>query len=349
MIFKVINIVDCKLDPKKDKELERCFNLIRKCGSNPDLLLPHTIPHILTFTITKSNSAFANLIRTCLVNHIPVNTMSLDISTENLFHDDKFILNDFLQKNIGLIPINQDLSEEDWKNIHISLRIQNTTDKIIILSTKDFIVKKKKKEINVSTIMPPTIPLTKLRPGKSIIIQKINIEKGLGVDDNGKYSFLANLYYDITDMEPLDVTKSNTTGTSSTNQNPSDFIFKCKTYGNINPKTIITKLRTELMRRVIAINNELNNIPENQLYTSQILSSIVKENITYITIKFETLSMGKIYSRYCYELDPSIKYTNTRVIHPSIASVEILIRHSDPINLIKKAGEAILKDIMLLQ
>ena len=134
---------------------------------NPKKLLPDFPRLKLDFEVNDSYSGFANAIRRTLIEEIPVYCMDFEIQDFNT--EDKFLLYDFVLKQINLIPINQDINNID--KIKISLFKINKTNKEIKIKSGDIEVKSNQKLINDNNIV-----LFKLKPGKKIYIKNIRCE-----------------------------------------------------------------------------------------------------------------------------------------------------------------------------
>ena len=117
-----------------DKNFQRCVEYIKSV--TPDgaykKYMPKKPKQKLSFELIDANSDLANTIRRFLLDEIPVQSMT--VSEENIKTTDRFILTDYLKKQIELVPILQGI---DMTELKISLSIENNTDKRMPIYTRD--------------------------------------------------------------------------------------------------------------------------------------------------------------------------------------------------------------------
>ena len=125
-----------KKNINETKELKEIFDSMVKNGiENPMNLLPTSPWYEMSFRLSNTYSGFANGIRRVLMEEIP--TKCLDFN-ENIYEtDDEFILIDKIQKDINLIPINQDFDEKEINKYTINLYKYNKSNKIIDVKASD--------------------------------------------------------------------------------------------------------------------------------------------------------------------------------------------------------------------
>jgi len=325
----------------KDKDFLRCIEYIKSVDSNYKKYLPKTNKQNLSFELTKANSALANTIRRFLLDEIPV--LSMDVSEMNIISDDKFILTDYLKKNIEMIPINQDID----KSVKLQLNIENKTDEIISVYARDIeIYGKNGKKINNETYFTGTIPIINLRSMCSLKISDIGIVSGLGKHDSGKFILLSNIQYDILDMEPPTTNKFASQGKSSLVSNPEHFKISFTTHRNLNIKKIMGICCDTILSRLNIILKELTSLEGNtNVYFSEIITIETKGNIKLFHFIGEYWTISNLLSRYCYIVYPDIQFVCSCIVHPSVEESIVKIIHPQSIKILSDAIKKIISDV----
>ncbi len=342
-MVKVENITVDELNFAKDKSplLKQCLDLV------PDLLkfLPVKPKYVVRFELKETNADMANAIRRCILNETP--TMSLDYNEyKDADISDPYILSDFLKKQIDLIPISQDVNYDDYE---IELDVENKSDEIIKVMTKDFNIKKNKKNVDVVNIMSPLIILCSLRPGEYLRIKNFKIKKGIGRTDGASFSRVSNILYSPLDVIPLNSETGE--GVSSLNSNPTHFEIGYSTHRNIDdPLKIIREACDVLINRLEVILTNLSNIsPKEEYHYSDLIQLETHDSIKEIQFKNENWTTINLISRYCYMLTNSnIKFVTASILHPEIEIGVIKISHPEYLKLIQDSIEKIIEDIKII-
>ncbi len=140
-----LKINDFKIE--KTPELDQIVELMSKYGiENGYDFLPKSVKKQVSFTLTNTNSAFANAIRRTLVEDIPTTCMVVD--EKGIITDDVFIsgMSDVLIKNIALVPIYQTGPLIDTPDLfELYLYVFNHTNDIIDVTARDIKVASRKK------------------------------------------------------------------------------------------------------------------------------------------------------------------------------------------------------------
>jgi len=295
--LSITNITINKFSAVDSKELKNIVDLMIKYGiKNPLNLLPQTPWYEVSFRLNNTYTGFANGIRRILLEEIP--TKCLDFDYNNHYEtDDEFILIDKIQKDINLLPINQDIDDNKFDNYSIDLHVYNDTNEIVEIKAYDIrITNKSKNKINrdnsgkvlhdikqknelysyrrmsyeknnqiinedpilINKLIPDSnITITSLRPGKYIIIKNISIIEGLCKDNAAKFSLLNEVKY-----KPI--VKSifnsfNNEGTRSIEQNPTTFDISFTTASNISVNNVINKLCNVLKNKLLITKEKIEN------------------------------------------------------------------------------------------
>lgn len=346
---KNVKINEINFDKKNFKDFDKCIEYVKLIDTDYKKYLPKNSSHCVEFELIDTNADFANCIRRFLLDEIYINSMHVDV--DDIVTNDNFILSDLFKKNIELIPFTQRISDEEIKDINISLNITNTTDDIINIYSRDItITDKKNNQMNVDNYFSGNIPLITLHSNKSIECKKINIVNGCGKEDAGKFCLLSNLSYEILDVIPLDEQKFNRTGHSSLISDPQHFKLSYKTHRNIEPKTIMHMCCNQLINRLQNILKEFNSIKDDSTsYFSDLLEVELKEDVKLYHFKNEYWTIGNIIARYGYLEFKDVKFICSCIIHPSIEESIVKIIHGESTKILKSAIKKILDDLEILK
>lgn len=276
--------------------------------------------------------------------------ISMDVDENNIKTNDNYILNDLLKKRIEHVPFYQDIDEKQFTNLNMSLNISNMTDESIKVFTKDIIVSDGKKQLENKDFFSTSICLIKLKSTKKLEVNNIKLVRGKAKQNAGKFCSLANISYEILDVEPLNETKYKTTGVSSLVSNPAHFKLGYTTHRNIEPKKIMLMCCDSIINRIENISFELNKISKEQKsYVSDLIEMEVKNDQKLIHLKGEYWTIGKLISKYCFLEFKEIKFVSDCIEHPSIEKITIKIIHDDYIKLITNALKSIINDVKIVK
>lgn len=345
-----------EINQDKNKSLKNALSYIEflNSGIDGESLLPERSKFEVDFDIHDTCSGFANGIRKCIIDEIPICSMTMD---EEMFEtNDRYILSDDLQKNIDLIPILQEIDIEKAKKWKISLDVLNSTDEVISVKSGDIEIYEGKKKIAVESIMSSNISIMDLHPAKFLRIKEIRIIQGFSKDDSAKFATVSNTRYEIQDMKPLAHNiEEKDSGTSSLTHDPTKFHIGYTTYRNVkDPKIIILKCCDTLGERLSAFSKELDNIQEDKKtkvisHFSTFLDVETKNDFKFFNFKNESWTLVNMISQYCFLLDKNIPFVAPAIIHPSTEIGVVKIKHRNPVKIIKDAIGSIQRDIEILK
>lgn len=352
-----MKIKDIKIFEKnipKSKELDEIVKLMQANGiKDPIDLLPSGW-HEVHFHISDTYAGFANAIRRVLIDELPV--YALDINEEMFETDDDFILSDLLKKNINLIPINQETAENYIKH-DIYLYKFNDTNDIIDIKASDIKVKEKdkksKKEVSNNLIPNSNITIIRLRPGKFIRLNSLNIVNGFCKDDAGKFSLLNNVQYKPTDMIPYDVFSGK--GTRSIDYDPKEFDLSFTTCGNIKPMTVIKLTCDVLINKLTQckklLTEYINSTKSDtkKYYFTDGLEVQQQSSITYYKFIGEYITISYMLAQRCFILDNNILYCVPAIDRYDNEIAIIKLKHSEPDKLLLKAIDLCVEDVSAIQ
>lgn len=319
-----LEIKEMRLD---EKQLNQFIQIMAKHGvPAPKELLPKSIPHRVTFTISNTNSSFANALRRTLISEIPVRCLEVD--ERKIVTDDPYALNDFIIKRINLIPINQAHNSD---NLDISLFAMNKTNKVIDVWASDITITQNKKPVDVTKLIPdPNVPLFALHPGKSIKITDLYIATGTAKQNAAKFSLLSNVSYDILDVEPYDMFTGQ--GKRSIETNPTSFKISYTTSANIDPKKVMQAVSDVLIAKCELFQERLSayvTSGKTEYYEADGLKVTTGDFHAY-TFLDGYITMGTLLAHAGYALDPSVSYITSTIDRYDNEFAIIKIKHPTP-------------------
>lgn len=343
-MVKVTNIKVVELDFAKEKspQFKQCLTLV------PNLLefLPKKPQYEVRFELHDTNTDIANAVRRCILNETPIKSLYYDPYADADVSD-PYILSDFLQKQIDLIPIAQ---ERDYEDYTISFYAENKTDEIIDVTTNNFTIKNGGKVVATEDVMSPLITLCRLRPEEFIKINNIATIEGIGRDDGGAFSSVSGLYYEPLDVKPLDAEKNE--GASSMVSNPTKFGMGYSTHRNIDkPFSVVVKACDALIDRLELMNGGLAKISSKEdYYYSDLIQLETNGTIKEIQFKNENWTTINLIARYCYILTKgNIKFVAPSIIHPEKEIGVIRITHPEYLKLMQNSIKKSIEELNVIR
>lgn len=323
-----------------DKNLQKCISLIKTINADYKKFIPKNPKQKLSFELTESQPELANCIRRYLMDEMEV--YSMDVNEEKIKSTDKFILNDFIKKNIELIPFKQDIDTD----IQLKLHVENKTDEIITIYSKDLEILYKNKPAKIEDYVTTTIPITQLRPCSTIDITDIKIVSGTGKVDAGKFALLSNIYYEIMDVEPLEENKFKRVGESSLVSNPTHFKLILTSHRNLDLRKIMPLCCANIIKKLEDIKTELTKIDEKEkIYLSDMIELETKGDIKLFNLKGEYWTISNIIAKYCYIIFNDIQFVCSAILHPSIETSVVKIKHPESVKIMIDAIKLIIADV----
>ncbi len=273
-------------------------------------LVPKQCHKTLSFEIKGINYSLANAIRRVLLNELPMKYMT--VSLTNIKSTDRYIIDDVIRSRLEMIPISQQIELGTLMN----LKFENKTDTYCDVTADN--IKLSKTNSDVIDMMKE-IPVCSINAQHSISVSDIVVAQSYGYD-NARVS-PARVEYEIINHDMSQ---------SCVNSDPKEFRFLIETPPPIDPDWMVKTCLKELEKRLDAI--DLDN-------------HVVEFGIFKLTIEGETHTIGRLISRYVFDLMPSIEYVHMRIIHPSMRKCVVDVKHANAVTLIKDAINAIKKDL----
>ena len=185
---------------------------------NPFVSLNSESNDVLSFTVSGINVSLANAIRRTILSDIPIlvfKTLPYEENKSNIIKNTSRLNNEIIKQRLSCIPIHvKDLEEFPYKNYLLEINVENNTDDIIYVTTKDFMIKdvitgKYIDENKRSTIFPSNnytgyyIDFVRLRPRISQEIPgeqlHLTCEFSIGIaKDDGMFNVVSTCSYGFT-------------------------------------------------------------------------------------------------------------------------------------------------------
>tara|TARA_B110001469_G_scaffold127165_1_gene146998 strand:- start:520 stop:1710 length:1191 start_codon:yes stop_codon:yes gene_type:complete len=287
----------------------------------------------LTFDVTNSNTSFVNSLRRIIITHIT----TIGFDTEDYNNSDLKVIkntsslhNEFLLHRIGMIPVHStNVPEYDPSNYKFTLNVKNKSQKIINITTNDFVITnlisniKEDNEIFFprNTITNDHILIIRLKPGNDGNGEHIHIEgkssKGIGIThikyspvsnvlftnkiDESKKTIALNKYLegsDETNVEELthkfNLEESQRYFHTNEEGDPNQFEFKIESRGVLEPYIILLEGLKQMLFKIINFTVEFEKSILNNDSTIEIKDSPSIMKAFDITVNNETHTLGHV-------------------------------------------------------
>ena len=311
---------------------------------NAQELLPRITWHEVSFELS-GYTALANAIRRTLVAEIPVYCVAVD--RENVETDDEYLIVDLLQKNIKMLPINQNILEKNIDNISISLNYHNASSRFTQVTAENLVVKQDGKEINI--IPEPRFPLIALSSEKYLKLRDARIIRGVLDEGADGFTLLDNVTYENLDIEPFDVETGS--GTRSTESDGRHYRIGYRTKGNIEPLYVM-RLCCETIRghllylrdMVVKYRYTMKEEKEAKYYTEPPLEVERGDCFIYKVDGFY-YTLANLVAQKIYLLDSNILFCAPSVRNLETKQMILRLKHADADAILFDAIEGCLRDI----
>ena len=192
---------------------------------NPQIELIDNKDDILRFTLSGVNVSIANAVRRTILSDIPIlvfKTTPYEENKANISVNTSRLNNEILKQRLSCIPIHfKDIENFPIKNYQLEVNMENNTDTVLFVTTKDFLIKdittdKYLSEAKTNEIFPPDdytgyyIDFVRLRPKLSEQLpgEKIHLtcEFSIGrAKEDGMFNVVSACSYGFTpDLDKID-------------------------------------------------------------------------------------------------------------------------------------------------
>jgi len=311
--------------------------------------------------IENVSTSIVNALRRTILDEIPGSRLSIGDGGFQIESNDPFMVREFVEPNIQGIRLRPDISDNDKKNIRLSLRVVNDTTTVMSVFSGDMVVTAG----NITVpIFNPTFGIADIQPGKMLIIDNIRIEEGYGYQ-NALFSKVCcggifpldvemfsdnqirfqNINNEANDSEteskaevnedsgmPKNINLPDFSGfkISSLIANPQKFRLTYKVPAVLSDSTasidILIEACINIKDRLRHIQGLLDN-DSDFVNPHFIISETSKGSVGILRVHGETHTIGKMLTRSIYDLYPDIDYVGY-VIQDHKNVMEVTINHT---------------------
>jgi DNA-directed RNA polymerase alpha subunit len=343
----------------------------------------------IEFTLSGVNVSLANAIRRTILSDIPLvvfKTTPYEENKANIMTNTSRLNNEIIKQRLSCIPIHiKDIDNFPLKNYMLEVNVENTTDNIIYVTTKDFMIKDlisnkfldetKTREIFPANELGYFIDFVRLRPklSEELLGEKLHLTCEFSVGtakEDGTFNAVSTCSYGYTQDEDkiaIELAK-NIQGWKDEGKNQKEIDFESKNWKYLNAKRITKKDSFDFIVQTIGIysNYELLdlacdiiikrlNIIDTQLETDKL--QIEKSNNTLknsydIILEDDDYTIGKIieyaiYSKF-YEGSKILTYCGYKKMHPhdSESIIRIAYDIEEPETFVKQNLKECINDLV---
>jgi len=348
-------------------------------------LLPIPVRGI-SFELHNSNTKFANSFRRCLIDEIPLYSMTCPL--EKIQSNDRKIMvtSDCVVRHLNLIPLAQHIiTPEKISRYKLSLFVKNdtmktisvTTDDISIIETHSRLSKHKSSNSRTSVVSESKISRDtktdkiKKRGSGPTTLKRIDSSKYFSNKiticdlDRGYYLKIDDIViikkrnYDVSiggivhqiNYIPLEYEEqlgpnSKKELPMSLQTNPTKYKISYAVNGTTSPVYIALLVCQELLQRLKDIKTEIVKSDEIPYYSDKVDIEYEESLICYKIYK-ESWSIGYLLSWYCNAVE-YIPFVASKNEHVLTHTIVLRIKHANPNKIVIKAIDNIISDYMIL-
>ena len=341
---------------------------------NPQVELLNHKDDVLSFTLSGVNVSLANAIRRTILSDIPIvvfKTLPYEENKANILVNTSRLNNEILKQRLSCIPIHiRDIESFPLKNYQLEVNVENNTDTILFVTTKDFLIKdvtanKYLSESKTREIFPPDdytgyfIDFVRLRPKLSDQIpgEKIHLtcEFSIGTaKEDGMFNVISTCSYGFTpDLDKIDAELAKKKQAwKDEGKKQEEIEFEAKNWKLLDGLRITKRDNFDFILKTIGIysNNELLDKACNIILDKlQKLHDLVEADDLKINVSKNTISnsydiileeddytIGKtieymIYTKF-YEGNKTISFCGYKKMHPHDEESIIRVAYVDPVD-----------------
>lgn len=296
---------------------------------------------VVTMELKNFPTAYVNALRRTLTDEMIGYSLQLSTNNTDFKTTDNFLLLDFINERIILIPIKPLLTKQQQSSI-FSLYVNNNTSDVIEVTAEDLVCK------GSGLLFNPSNVICTLNPGCMLSIDNISISSGMG---HARYNRVFNARYEILDIKQYDrkethlptgsqASKSGFT-VSSLVADPQHFRLRFEVAAVEKVENEITSLIKDacvrIKERVTVIKSYLEAVDKAKLGNTISYSVVQSQEhglyIGELTIQNETDTIGEllkktIYMRGCESV--------THRVSSHEKELKIVIKHNESIDKILK-------------
>jgi DNA-directed RNA polymerase subunit L len=335
---------------------------------------------ILNFTLSGVNVSLANSLRRTILSDIPIivfKTTPYEENKANIIVNTSRLNNEIIKQRLSCIPIHiRDVANFPLKNYLLEVNVENITDSIIFVTTKDFKIRdlssgKFLDDTATREIFPPNedtgyfIDFVRLRPkisdeipGEKLVM---TCEFSIGTaKDDGMFNAVSTCSYGFTvdeEKQDMEIAKK-IQEWKNEGKKPNEIDFEVKNWKLLEGLRVTKKDSFDFSIQSVGIYDNIElvliscDILKNKLNNlyAQVMSDEIKiekslstlQNCYDITLENEDYTIGKVleylfYTKY-FENTKILTYCGFKKMHPHDNDSIVRIAYIEPVdkNIIKK-------------
>jgi DNA-directed RNA polymerase subunit L len=347
---------------------------------NPRIELIDNKDDVLRFTLSGVNVSIANAVRRTILSDIPIlvfKTTPYEENKANILVNTSRLNNEILKQRLSCIPIHfKDIENFPIKNYQLEVNVENNSDTVLFVTTKDFLIKdittnKYLSEAKTNEIFPPDdytgyyIDFVRLRPKLSEQLpgEKIHLtcEFSIGTaKEDGMFNVVSTSSYGFTpDLDKIDAELAKKKQSwKDEGKKQEEIEFEAKNWKLLDALRITKKDSFDFILKTIGIysNNELLDKAcaiildkikqlEDKIETDEVeikSSENTLSNSFDIILENDDYTIGKsleymLYTKF-YEGLKTISFCGYKKMHPHDSESIIRLAYFDPVdaNVIKQ-------------
>ena len=347
---------------------------------NPQIELIDNKNDVLKFTLRGVNVSIANAVRRTILQDIPIlvfKTTPYEENKANILVNTSRLNNEILKQRLSCIPIHfKDIENFPIKNYQLEVNVENNTDTIIFVTTKDFLIKdlttsKYLSEAKTKEIFPPDdytgyyIDFVRLRPKLSEQLpgEKIHLTCDFSIGtakEDGMFNVVSVCSYGFTpDLDKIDAELAKKKQFwKDEGKKQEEIEFESKNWKLLDALRITKKDSFDFVLKTIGIysNNELldkacaiilNKVKklEDDIESDEVeikSSENTLSNSFDVILENDDYTIGKsleymLYTKF-YEGLKTISFCGYKKMHPHDSESIIRLAYKDPVdaNVIKQ-------------
>jgi DNA-directed RNA polymerase alpha subunit len=341
---------------------------------NPQVELLSNKDDVLQFTLSGVNVSLANAIRRIILSDIPLlvfKTTPYEENKANILVNTTRLNNEILKQRLSCIPIHiRDLESFPLKNYQLEVNVENNTDTMMYVTTKDFTIKdlvvnKYLSEAKTREIFPPDdytgyyIDFVRLRPkvSEELSGEKIHLTCDFSVGtakQDGMFNVVSTCSYGLTpDLDKIDAELAKKKQVwKEEGKKPEEMEFEAKNWKLLDAlritvkdsfdftlKTIGIYSNSELLDKASTIMLEKIKDLDQLLETDALLlepSKNTMSNCYDLILENEDYTIGKaleymLYTKF-YEGVKTLTFCGYKKMHPHDPNSIIRLAYKDPVD-----------------
>jgi DNA-directed RNA polymerase subunit L len=311
----------------------------------------------VSFNVINSNPAVVNAIRRTLLNELEILCLNYDIGGKNINDDkfDKYILEDYLNSRINMIPLSYDITKTDQllkSNIKFEINVVNETPELLYINTDSLVINSAGNSSGNSSGNSAKNEIKFFKGTRLIPLNsncKLHVKNiHLKLDNTGKSTPVTNFTFkpaELNNEKPIDL-NGNSVLDSTLDSSKVEKPIKLISSSVASPKEFYIEFDTMgisgsslMIYACDSIVNRLNNLSK----IGKV--SIDKNDERYkFILHNETYTIANIIVQKIYDLDKNVPFVTFEQPHPLKNEIYVILKHTSSEILFNKAIQACIEE-----